>query len=68
MAIRINTDNNEIEISDVATEDTLHDLLLAVQKLSGEKATGEAKSQAKKQTEYIKKNVDATKNLSLSLS
>ena len=67
MAIRINTDNNEIEISDVATEDTLHDLLIAVQKLSGEKATGEAKSQAKKQTEYIKKNVDATKNLSLSL-
>ena len=67
MAIRINTDNNEIEISDVATEDTLQDLLMAVQKLSGEKATGEAKSQAKKQTDYIKKNVDATKDLSLSL-
>ena len=55
MAIRINTEDNEIIVSDVATEETLRDLLKAVEAMNGAKAGGKANPEAKKTQDEIKK-------------
>jgi hypothetical protein len=68
MAIRINTDNNEIEISDVATEETLRDLLKAVEVMNGNTTkTKKADPEVKKTQEEIKKLAKSNKELNITM-
>lgn len=67
MAIRINTEDNEIIVSDVATEETLKDLLKAVEAMNGAKAGGKANPEAKKTQDEIKKLAKVNKDLSISM-
>ena len=67
MAIRINTEDNEIIVSDVATEETLRDLLKAVEAMNGAKAGGKVNPEAKKTQDEIKKLAKVNKDLSISM-
>jgi len=67
MAIRINTDNNEIEISDVATEETLRDLLKAVEDMAGAKGTPKRDPEVKRTQDAIKNLANTNKELNLSM-
>ena len=65
MAIRINTEDNEIIVSDVATEETLRDLLKAVEAMNGAKAGGKVNPEAKKTQDEIKRALRRSEGVEL---
>jgi hypothetical protein len=68
MAIRINTEDNEIIVSDVATEETLRDLLKAVEDMNGGKKAGAKPDPvAQKTQEEIKKLAKVNKDLNITM-
>jgi len=67
MAIRINTEDNEIIVSDVATEETLKDLLKAVETMNGQRSKPKSDPETKKTQDEIKKLAKVNKDLSISM-
>ena len=68
MAIRINTEDNEIIVSDVATEETLRDLLKAVEVMNGNTTkTKKADPEVKKTQDEIKKLAKSNKELNITM-
>jgi hypothetical protein len=68
MAIRINTEDNEIIVSDVATEETLRDLLKAVEVMNGQKSGSKKADPVTKQTQdELKKLAKSNKDLNITM-
>ena len=67
MAIRINTEDNEIIVSDVATEETLLELLKAVEKMDGGKTGSKQDPAVKKTQEALKNLASSNKDLNITM-
>ncbi len=68
MAIRINTEDNEIIVSDVATEETLKDLLKAVETMANIQGKPKKDPEVKKTQDALKDLAKSNKDLTIKMT